>query len=326
MSNYEVLFETLIVIIIVLLVFFLVRLFSSLMRTRRLEDFSISPKGNDFNLERKLWRLIGNISDVLNYVIYLEDAAKKYEKYIKSGEESYKKPIDYITIKIVFSLLMVILYMFELGLHGMHFNFFVFLLVLILGYLFPDLLFMLEDKRKRKFVSGDIVKAVIIMSNSFKSGRNAYQAVSDVIDRCGGAINEEFVHVRDDLEHGLGLGDALGRLYERVPDNDVLYLANVLKLVNKSGINISNAFDNIEKTIVDKKRERDSINNIKRSNRLFRNVLVFIPLILFLIAVILNKDYQMVMFGTFDGWKVIAIEVIIYFIYIAMVNWLIRRN
>ncbi len=326
MSNYEILFEVIIVIIIVLLVFFFARLIASILKTKRLEDYSITPRGNDFNLEKKLWQLISSVSDVLNYVLYMEDAAKKYGKYIKSEEESYKRPIDYLTIKIVFALLMIILYMFELGLHGMHFNFFVFLLVLILGYLFPDLLFMIDDKKKRKFVSGDIVKAVIIMSNSFKSGRNAYQAVNDVIDRCDGAIKEEFVHVRDDLDHGLGLGDALERLYERVPDNDVLYLANVLKLVNKSGINVSNAFDNIEQTIVDKKRERDSINNLKKVNRIFRNVLVFIPLILFLVVVIANKEYQMVLFGTFNGWAIIAIEVLIYFVYVALVNALVRRN
>ncbi len=326
MSDYKVLFEVLIIIIVIILVFFLTRLIVSILRSKRLEDYSISPKGNDFNLEKKLWKYINDISDVLNYIIYMEDAAKKYEKYIKSGEEEYKRPIDYITIKIVFALMMVVLYTFELGLQGLNFNFFVFLLILILGFMFPDLLFMIEDKKKRKFVSGDILKAVIIMSNSFKSGRNAYQAVSDVIDRCDGAIQDEFIHVRDDLDHGLGLGDALGRLYERVPDNDVLYLANVLKLVNKSGLNISNAFDNVEQTIINKKRERDSINNIKNANRIFRNVLVFIPLILFLIVIILNKDYQMLLFGTFGGWKIIAIEVLIYVIYVAMVNSLVRRN
>ena len=326
MSDYKILFEIIIVIIVILLVFFFVRLLQSILKSKRLEEYSISPRGNDFNLEKKLWKIINDISDVLNYIIYMDDAAKRYEKYIKSGEESYKRPIDYITIKVVFALLMAVLYMFELGLHGLHFNFFVFLLVIIFGFLFPNLLFMLEDKQKRKYVSGDIIKVVIMMSNSFKSGRNAYQAVSDVIDRTDGAIKEEFVHVRDDLDHGLSLGDALGRLYERVPDNDVLYLANVLKLVNKSGVNISNAFDNIEQTIVDKKRERDSINNIKNSNRIFGNVLICIPLILFLMVLILNKDYQMILFGTFKGWKVVAIETFIYVIYVAMVNCLIRRN
>ena len=325
MSDYKVLFEVIIVIIVILLVFFLVRLFQSILKSKRLEEYSISPRGNDFNLEKKLWKIINNISDILNYVVYMEDAAKKYEKYIKSGEE-YKRPVDYLTIKIVFAMLMIVLYMFELGLHGLHFNFFVFLLVLIFGFMFPNLLFMLEDRRKRKIVSGDVIKIVILMSNSFKSGRNAYQAVSDVIDRTDGAIKEEFIHVRDDLDHGLGLGDALGRLYERVPDNDVLYLANVLKLVNKSGVNVSLAFDNIEETIVEKKKERDSINNIKNSNRVFRNVMAFIPLILFLIVVILNKNYQMLLFGTFNGWKIIAMETVIYIVYVAMINYLVRRN
>ena len=326
MSDYKVVFEMLIVMIIVILVFFFGRLIASILKTKRLEDFSISSKGNEFNLEKSLWKIVHKISNVLNYVLFMEDVSKKYEKYIKTGEEEYKRPIDYMTVKILFALIMGLLYLFEIGLHGLKFNFIALLLAIILGFFFPNLLFVLDDKRKKKYVSGDILKCVIIMSNSFRVGRNAHQAVSDVIDRTDGAIKDEFMHIRDDLEHGLGLGDAFYKAYERVPDNDILYLANVLMLVSKNGSNINVAFENVEKTIVSKKRERETINDLKRSNRIFRNIVIFIPLIFFLIVVILSKNYQMLLFGTKDGLKIVVIELVIYLVYVSMINWLVRRN
>ena len=326
MSDYKIVFEMLVIVIVVILVFFFGRLILSILKTKRLEDFSISSKSNEINLEKTLWKIVHKISDVLNYVIFMDDVSKKYEKYIKAGEEEYKRPIDYMTVKILFALIMGLLYLFETGLHGLRFNFIALLLAIIFGFFFPNLLFVLDDRRKRKYVSGDILKCVIIMSNSFRVGRNAHQAVSDVIDRTDGAIKEEFKHIRDDLEHGLSLGDAFYKAYERVPDNDILYLANVLMLVSKNGSNINVAFENVEKTIVSKKRERETINDLKRSNRIFRNIVIFIPLIFFLIVVILSKDYQMLLFGTKSGLKIVAIEVAIYLVYVSMINWLVRRN
>ncbi len=326
MGDYSVVFEMLIILIVVILVFFFGRLIASILRTKRLEDFSISSKSNDVNLEKSLWKIVHKISNVLNYVIFMEDVSKKYEKYIKAGEEEYKRPVDYVTVKILFALIMGLLYIFEAGLHGLKFNFIVLLLAIIFGFFFPNLLFVLDDRRKRKYVSGDILKCVIIMSNSFRVGRNAHQAVSDVIDRTDGAIQEEFKHIRDDLDHGLSLGDAFQKSYERVPDKDILYLANVLMLVSKNGSNINVAFENVEKTIVNKKKERETINDLKRSNRIFRNIVIFIPLIFFLIVVILSKSYQMLLFGTRDGLKIVVIEVVIYLVYVSMINWLVRRN
>ena len=214
MGDYQIVFELLIAIIVVTLVFFFGRLISSILKTKRLEDFSISPKQNELNLEKKLWKIIHWVSNLLSKVLFMDDVAKKYEKYIKSGEESYKKPVDYVTVKIIFALLMGILYIFEVGLHSLNFNFMLFLLAIILGFLFPNLLFILDDIKKRKFVSGDIVKSIIIMSNSFRAGRNVYQAIDDVVSRCDGALKEEFLHVKDDLDHGLTLGDAFERMYD----------------------------------------------------------------------------------------------------------------
>ena len=164
------------------------------------------------------------------------------------------------------------------------------------------------------------------MSNSFRAGRNVYQAIDDVVSRCDGALKEEFLHVKDDLDHGLTLGDAFERMYDRVHDKDIIYLANVLKLVNKNGVNINAAFENVEKTIVDKKRERDELNSIKFYNIIFRNVIIFIPVIFLLIIVILNKDYQMLLFGTSRGFKVLCLEMVTYVLYVLMINALVRRN
>ena len=326
MGDYKIVFELFIIIIFVILVFFFGRLIASIIKTKRLEDFSITSRGNEFNLEKSLWKIVHKISNMLNYVLFIEDISKKYEKYIKNGEEEYKRPIDYMTVKILFALLMGLLYLFETGLHGLKYNFIVNLLFIIFGFLFPNILFMLEDNKKRRIVSGDILKCVIIMGNSFRAGRNAYHALSDVIDRSDGAIKEEFLHIRNDVEHGLSLGDAFYKSYERVPDKDILYLANVLMLVSKNGTNINVAFENVEKTIVNKKRERETINDLKRSNRIFRNIMMFIPLIFFLIVIILGKDYQMLLFGTKDGLKIVIIEVVIYLVYVSMINWLVRRN
>ncbi len=326
MGDYKIVFEILIIMIIIILVFFFGRLISSILKTKRLEDFSITSRGNDVNLEKRLWKIVHKISTMLNYVLFIEDVSKKYEKYIKSGEEEYKKPIDYMTVKILFALLMGLLYLFEVGLQGLKYNFIINLLFIIFGFFFPNLLFVLDDKKKRKFVSSDILKSVIIMGNSFRAGRNAYQALSDVVDRSDGAIKEEFLHIRDDVEHGLALGDAFYKAYERVPDKDILYLANVLMLVSKNGTNINIAFENVEKTIVNKKRERETINDLKRGNRIFRNIVLFMPLIFFLIIIMMSKNYQMLLFGTKDGLKIIIIELVIYLVYVSMINWLVRRN
>ena len=50
MSDYKIVFEMLVIVIVVILVFFFGRLILSILKTKRLEDFSISSKGNEKNI------------------------------------------------------------------------------------------------------------------------------------------------------------------------------------------------------------------------------------------------------------------------------------
>ena len=66
------------------------------------------------------------------------------------------------------------------------------ILAFIIGFYLPDIFLQLEYQQRRKRVEEDLLKAIIMMNNAFKSGRNIMQAVEIVMTQLEGPISDEF--------------------------------------------------------------------------------------------------------------------------------------
>lgn len=325
MNEYGEILQIIAIFVVVLLFYLLYRLFVSIIRSRRLADYAISSSDDKFNLEFKLWKLINKIGKVLGKIPFLRNVSKRYDKYIKDEEKKYKKGIDFVVIKIILGIIMDVLYIFEIMLHNLTFSFTLFIWMFILGFFVPNIILAFDLKKRKQFIDNDIVKAIVIMSNCYKANMNSSQAIDSVIKKLDGPIVDEFLRVKDDMKHGIDMGSSFYRMYERLKIDSLLYVANVLMLVNKSGINMIEAFDSIEKRLVTDKKEQAEIILIKTTNYVFKNLMYFLPGLLIFLVVLINNDFLNLIFSSNYGFIVVFVEVIIYVVYIGIINRLVRR-
>ncbi len=247
--------------------------------------------------------------------------ALKYEKYSVYENQEEREPIYYVALKFFLGFLAMFLSVIASFLRTKHVLLLSSVLAFLLFFFLPDILFFLEFQKKKKQIEQDLMKAVMILNNSFKSGKNIMQAIVTVKNELDGPISDEFKKIYLDMTYGLSLEVVFQRFYERVKLEDAKYIASSLTLLNKTGGNITNVFSSIEKSFYNKKKMRDELKSITASSLFVFRLLVVLPLVFTGFILLLNPTYFNPLFSSFAGWCLFGILLLFYFAYI----WIIKK-
>lgn len=317
------------IVLLLVAIFYLIKQHRLNRYEKRIESFSLfSNKDKDKSFFDNLYELISSVikgfeSILIKYNL-TPNLAKKYDKYIVFEERNKKTGYYFISIKILLALLIGILNLITMMFQYTSFNTSLFILVLAIGYFIPDVLLSLEFKKKRKQIEDDLLKAIIIMNNAFKSGSNITQAVGIVKDELDGPISDEFKKIYIDINYGLSLDVVFQRFYDRVKLEEAKYITSSLALLNKTGGNIVNVFTLIEKTFFDKKKLRNELNSLTASSVFIFRLLLAMPFFLFAIIFMVNPTYFAPFFKSAIGVLVLAILILLYLMYIFVVRKLLK--
>ncbi len=270
-----------------------------------------------------LWNLVKKISKLLSKSEIIKKYGKKFDKYISYDKIDKKSGIDYISIKFIISIMLGIIYILS-TLIRIDFNIMFLLLIVVGSFFLLDIYFGLEYKNKRKKIETDLLSAIIIMNNAFKSGMNILQAVSIVEKELDGPIKEEFKKISIDIKYGLSLETVFNRFYNRVKIEDVKYITSSLSLINKTGGNIIRVFGSIEKNFYDKMTIKDEMESLTSSSVFMFRLLLIMPILLCLIILILNPEFFSPLIHTFLGRIIIALILLLFSLYILVIRKVLK--
>lgn len=304
---------------------YLLRLSHATRLEKRIGNFSIvSVKEKELTLMDTIlniiWKIVSKIKVLVSKSVVLTSYGKKYDKFITYEEKSVKEGIDYVALKILISLTVLVLGLITFIIHGKGFDMGIFLLVLIISFFIPDIFLNLEFRKKRKRVEEDLLKAIIIMNNAFGSGRNIMQAVECVKNELDGPIQDEFKKIYLDITYGLGLDVVFHRFYERVKLEDAKYITTSLSLLNKTGGNIVKVFSRLEKSLYDKKSLKHELYSLTASSRFVFKFLIALPIFFAFIIFILNPSYFLPLVSSALGILVLSFILLLYVLYIIVVR------
>ncbi len=296
---------------------------------RRFEPFSLLPNSivvpSIFDqIATKLWQIVHGLSKFLAHINIINKISKKYEKYISFEDKDYKKGIDYISIKLLLGLILVISSLIANIFWKTKTNIIVYLLFFIIGFILPDIFLNLRFHKKQKQIEEDLFKAIILMNNSFKSGSSITQAINLVRNELEGPIADEFSKIYLDISYGLSMDVVFNRFYERVKLEDAQYIATSLTILNKTGGNIIRVFANIEKAILERKRLRHELYSLAAASIFMFRLLLVLPLIFGIILYILNPTYFLPFFTTKIGIMIFILIVLLYITYILIINKVLK--
>ncbi len=332
MAQYITLFVQIILIVgLIAISFTLFRTKDVISKEERITKFSvhaISDKPISFfdKLEKIYADLTNKLSKFLKRFKGLNKYSEKYEKYVDQTEKIRKDSMDFISHKILIGLITIIVTIVSDVLRNQQITILQVLFCFVAGYMIPDIILQFKIRNERIRIENDLLKAITIMNNAFKSGRSIMQAVELVYIELDGPISDEFRKMFIDLTYGLELSVVFKRFSDRVQLDEVNYMASSLVILNKTGGNIVKVFNTIERGFFDRKKLKQELKSTTALSELVFKLLVLMPILIFVLVFIFNSNYFNPLFNTAIGRIVLVVILIIYILYVLIVKRLIRTE
>ena len=264
------------------------------------------------------------MSKDLSKSVFLKKYSVKYEKYIDKNKPGMHDAMDYISTKFILAILAIIILVVSSVVQNNEVNFLKIFVAFTLGFFSLDVILLSRGKIVEHQMKNDLLKAITIMNNSFKSGRSIIQTIKIVSDEIDGPLKEEFKKMYEDLSYGLEIEAVFERFNSRVNLKEVKYITTSLTILNKTGGNIVDVFSSIEKTVFNNKKLEDELHNLSAASKALYRILVFIPIVFTLIIYLLDNTYFMPFVDNPLGIVLVGVIIVIYIVYIIIVKKIIK--
>lgn len=310
----------LLIIVLVVIIDLIIKLNRTFRIDRRVSRYSIDSIIDDNNdissiIKKKYNHIMKKVRGNFTKVDLLNNQSLKYSRYVSVGET--KDLIDFIVIKLFLGICFVSLIIISLSIQGRIISFFWMIISFIIGYYLYDVYLYSSYKRKLNKIKNDMLRAVIIMNNAFKAGKSVLQSVEIVSNELPKPISIEFRRIYQDLVFGLSSEVAFNRFAKRVNLEEVRYLSSSLTILNRTGGNIINVFNSIEKTLIDKKKMEADLNNSTKASKFITIILTIIPVaFIFVIVKFLSPSYFDPFFESVFGYFMLSVICIMFSIYV----------
>ena len=246
---------------------------------------------------------------------------RRYDKYVTDGEI---RAADYVTHKIVISFIFVILTIVAMVIQGKFITLFQLFVSMILGFYILDIILFVFNKLKKKQIENDILRAIIIMNNAFKSGKSTIQAVEIASKKLSKPISLEFKRMHQEMKYGMSVDVVFDRFARRIKLEEAEYLSSSLTILNRTGGNIIAVFNSIEKTLFDKKKLKEELKNLTLVSKLLVKILLIVPIVFVLLIYLLDPSYFDPFFESSLGYMLLGIVLVLFIIYAYLLQRIVK--
>ena len=267
-----------------------------MMLEKRISPYSISPiKDSSLSLMDNILsfykRIVAKISKIITPSVFVQKYSKRYDKYVGLLDGIHNNSIDFLSSKIFISFIFLLIAIFSKTIQYKTLSIYEICIPMILGFFILDIIYFSKYKIYRSHVENDLLQAIIIMNNAFKSGRSITQAIELVTYELKGPVAEQFKKMNLELSFGLDIETVFKRFADRIKLEEVTYLTASLTILNKTGGNIIKVFSSIEKSLFNKKKLKLELSSLTGSSKIIVNVLFLIPIFFILVIQILDPTY-----------------------------------
>ncbi|MFN8060497.1 MAG: type II secretion system F family protein [Vicinamibacterales bacterium] len=161
--------------------------------------------------------------------------------------------------------------------------------------------------RRLNTIDDQLVDALLLMSNGLKAGLSLQQALELVVQEMKPPIADEFARVVKEIHLGRLTDDALRQFAARIPLEDLRLAVDSVLTLRETGGNLSETFDVIAKTIVERKKVQGKIKAMTAQGMSQGVLICTMPIMMMLIFQLIDPEYMRPFFSTPLGLVMIAI-------------------
>ncbi len=208
---------------------------------------------------------------------------------------------------LIFSTLTVGLLGFIMTVGSGFLNFVMTFSSLYIGWSLPRLLIGFFWKRRLRSFDTQLVDGLALMANSVKSGLNLLQIIQLVVQEMPDPISQEFQLVLNQHHLGVSLDEALAKMLERVPTEDLAMAINAILILRETGGDLSETFAVISNTIRERRKIEGKIKAITAQGVTQSVILFLLPFGIALLIHLTNPEYLQPLFSNTWGYLFITL-------------------
>lgn len=321
--------QVFLIVAAIIIIGFLLRYRKSIRLERRLSKYSVHAlKDRSLSMTEKLVKFCQKwnqkFSKAMSKSAFLQKYSRRYEKYVPIYLPFYQTGMDFIATKFIVGIAFILIAIIAKAIQYQVMEFYEFFIPFVFGLFLPDLLFFSKYKMYRNTLENDLLQAIIIMNNAFKSGRSIQQAIDLVTKELTGPIAEEFKKMSLEISFGLSIEETFKRFSERVELEEVAYLTASLSILNRTGGNIIQVFSSIEKSLFNKKKLKLELASLTGSSKIVAYMLCIVPPLFVVFISLINPSYFVSLYTTNLGLILSGVILVIYICYIFLVRKIMK--
>lgn len=163
----------------------------------------------------------------------------------------------------------------------------------------------LKNRREKKFLNG-FPDAVDVIVRGIKAGLPLLDSLKIIALEAQDPIRTEFRTIVETQTIGLPLGDACGKLYERMPLPESNFFGIVISIQQKAGGNLSEALGNLSKVLRERKKMKAKIRAVSMEAKASACIIGALPISVAMLVWLTSPDYIELLWTTDLGRFMIA--------------------
>jgi len=134
----------------------------------------------------------------------------------------------------------------------------------------------LKKRREAKFLEG-FPDAVDVIVRGIKAGLPLIDSLRIITTDAPEPLRSEFRAIIETQTIGIPIGEACGKLYERIPVPEANFFAIVVAIQQKAGGNLSEALGNLSRVLRDRKKMKNKIQAMSMEAKASASIIACLP-------------------------------------------------
>ena len=225
----------------------------------------------------------------------------KFRRYLLSSGVKLK-PQEFIVIW--FGTGFLIPFIYYLLMNSMTSTF----LVMIVGIAIPPMYVEYAKNKRAKIFNLQLSQALLIISNSLRSGFTFRHALARVAQDLPDPISEEFKRVIREVNYGAKLDDSLSDLADRMNSEELKMINSAVSIQQKAGGNLAHVIEMVSITITDRINIKKTITTLTAQGRMSGMIIGLLPVFMRLVLMLVSPSYISIFFETKVGMIMLIVS------------------
>lgn len=200
------------------------------------------------------------------------------------------------------------------------------LLAFAAGFGLPRWTLSFLKRRRENLFLDRFPDAIDVVVRGIKSGLPLGDSLRVIANEAPEPIRSEFRHVLETQAIGLPLGEACGKLFERMPVPEANFFAIVISIQQKSGGNLSEALGNLSKVLRDRKKMKGKIQAMSTEAKSSAAIIGALPLAVMSIVYLTSPNYITLLWTDRLGQMMLGASAVWMFIGVMVMRKMINFN